>query len=286
MEIAAASGPNRLSKAMIKALPIKLVEDPRIEEADLIVLVDTNTVQQLEEWSQRVKSGRKLLVVDHHAVHPETEQLATLSVVDESASSACEIVHRLYKEAEIKPEADEAKALFLGIAFDTRHFVIATSECLKTVAELVESGVNAEETLPILSLPMEHSERVARLKAASRLKLLRIDDWLIALSHVSAFQASACRALITVGAHVAVVAGEKQNQLQVSFRATREFHEKTGVHMGCDLAKPLGEFLGGMGGGHAVSAGANGVGDVEVCLDYCERLIRDRLKYPFLGSYS
>jgi len=277
-EIAAPSGPSRLSKSMMDVLSIELADNPRIETADLIVLLDTNTIQQLDEWSERIKPDRPLVVVDHHASHPETERRATLSVTDEKSSSTCEIVYRLFKEAELKPNSDEAKALFLGIAFDTRHFIIATSDTLKVVADLVEAGVNAQEALPLLSLPMEHSERIARLKAANRTKLLTIDDWLIALSHVSAYQASACRSLIALGAHVAVVAGQKQNKIQVSFRASREFYAETGVHMGRDLAKPLGEFLGGMGGGHSVAAGANGVGDVEDCLKFCEKILEKRLK--------
>ena len=277
-EIAAASGISRLSTSMMNVLPIELVDTPRIEAADLIVLLDTNTIQQLDEWSKRIKPDRPLVVVDHHASHPETERIATLSVTDETASSTCEIVYRLFKEAELNPNPDEAKALFLGIAFDTRHFIIATSDTLKVVADLVAAGVNAQETLPILSLPMQHSERIARLKAANRVKLLTMNDWLIALSHVSAYQASACRALIALGAHVAVVAGQKHNEIQVSLRASREFYAETGVHMGRDLAKPLGEFLDGMGGGHSVSAGANGVGDVEACLKFCEKLLKNCLK--------
>jgi nanoRNase/pAp phosphatase (c-di-AMP/oligoRNAs hydrolase) len=276
-EIAAASGLSSPSKSMMNVLPIELTDKPRIETADLIVMLDTNTIQQLDKWSEKIKPDRPLVVIDHHASHPQTERMATLSVTDEAASSTCEIVYRLFKEAELIPSLDEAKALFLGIAFDTRHFIIATSETLEIVADLVKSGVNAQETLPILSLPMAHSERVARLKAANRIRLLRMKNWLIALSHVSAYQASACRAIIALGAHVAVVAGQKQDEIQVSFRATREFYAETGVHMGSDLAKPLGDFLEGMGGGHSVSAGANGVGDVEACLHFCEKLLKKRL---------
>jgi len=277
-EIAAASGPSRLSKAMITVIPIELADQPRIEEADMLVLVDTNTIQQLDEWCTRIKPDHPLVVVDHHARHPETERIAALSVADETASSTCEVVYRLFKEAKVKPSPDEAKALFLGIAFDTRHFVIADSCTFKVVAELVDAGVNAQEILPILSLPMEHSERVARLKASARVTLLTVNNWLIALSYVGAYQASAARALISLGAHVAVVAGQKDDNIQVSFRATREFYAETGIHVGTDLAKPLGDFLGGMGGGHAVSAGANGAGDVKVCLRFCGKLIRNKLK--------
>jgi nanoRNase/pAp phosphatase (c-di-AMP/oligoRNAs hydrolase) len=277
-EVAAASGPSKLSKAMISVLPIQLTDNPRIEEADLLVLLDTNTIQQLNDYGKRIKPNQPLVVIDHHASHPETEQLATILVSDENASSTCEVVFRLFKQAETTPSLDEAKALFLGLAFDTRHFIIATSETLNVVADLVNAGVNPQETLPVLSLPLEHSERVARLKASSRLKLVTINHWLIALSHVSAYQASAARGLIGLGAHVAVVAGKKGDEIQVSFRATKEFYDATEIHMGRDLATPLGEFLGGMGGGHSVSAGANGTGDVDSCLGFCAKTIKKKLK--------
>ncbi|MFC1487094.1 bifunctional oligoribonuclease/PAP phosphatase NrnA [Thermoproteota archaeon] len=276
-EIAAASGPSRLSKVVMTILPIELVAEPRIEEADLLVLLDTNTIQQLDEWSTRITTDRSLIVIDHHVSHPETEQLATLLVADETASSTCEVVYHLFKEAKLRPSLSEAKALFLGLAFDTRHFVMATSNTLKVVAELVDAGVNAQEALPVLSLSMERSERIARLKASNRLKLLKINRWLIALSRVSTYQASSARGLIVVGANVAIVAGKKDDEIQVSFRASREFFMETGLHMGRDLAKPLGEFLGGMGGGHSISAGANGTGDVNACLDYCSKLIKNKL---------
>jgi len=285
IEIAAAQGPSRLSKVLLKGLPIKLTSQPHIEEADLIVLLDTNTLQQLDDWSERVEaSDAPLVVVDHHASHPETERLATLCIVDEEASSTCEIVYQFFKEVEVRPTEVEAKALFLGIAFDTRHFVLARSTTLKVLADLVDAGVRVEEALALLSLPMDDSERIARLKACKRAKLMRVEGWLVAFSHVSAYQASAARALIGLGAHVAVVAGQKDDRLQVSLRACNEFHEKTGIHLGRDIAKPLGEYLHGMGGGHSVSAGVNGVGDVELCFKGCIRLIRKKLKGSTVSS--
>ena len=278
IEMAAAQGPSRLSKYLLRSLPAKLITQPRIEEADVLVLLDTNTIQQLDEWGERVKAtNAPLVVIDHHASHPETERLATLCITDEQSSSTCEIIYRFYKEAEVEMSEAEAKALFLGIAFDTRHFVLASSNTLKTVAELIDVGVKAEEALSLLSLPMDHSERVARLKASRRVKLMKIQEWLIALSHVSAYQASAARALIALGAHVAVVAGQKGEKIQVSLRACRDFHDKTGIHLGRDIAKPLGDYLNGMGGGHSISAGANGVGDVEATLKRCARLLKGLL---------
>lgn len=277
-EIAAAQGPSYLSKFLLNAIPIKLTNSPHIEQADVLILLDTNTIQQLDEWAQRIKtSTAPIIVIDHHASHPETEKLATLCIADENAASTCEIVYTFFKSLQLQLNKDEAKALFLGIAFDTRHFILAKSTTFKTIADLIDAGVNVEESLSLLSLPMDESERIARLKASRRIKLLKINNWIVAFSHVSAYQASAARALIMLGAHVAVVAGQRGDTLRISLRASNDFYEKSKIHLGRDIAKPLGEYLNGMGGGHSVSAGANGKGDVEASLKRCVRLLREKL---------
>ncbi|NWG11690.1 DHH family phosphoesterase [Candidatus Bathyarchaeota archaeon] len=278
VEIGAAHGISRLSRHLLTFLPITVKTQPNIEKADVVVLLDTNTIQQLDNLAEKVKDSKvPIMVIDHHAAHPETEQIAKLCITNEESSSTCEIIYNFYKETGVKPNENEAKALFLGIAFDTRHFVLANSSTLKTVAELIDAGVNAQETLSMLSLPMDFSERVARLKACRRAKVFKINDWIIAFSHVSAFQASAARAMIDLGAHVAVVAGRKNEKMEISLRCTREFYEKTEVHLGKDIAKPLGEYLHGMGGGHATAAGVNGAGEIKAGLKRCLRLLKEKL---------
>jgi len=277
-EIGSGQGISRLSKHLLENMPITVNPKPNFESADVIVLVDTNTVQQLGEIAQKVStSTAPIIVVDHHAAHPETLQKAMLYIANEEASSTCEVVYDLFKQANVKPNLDEAQALFLGIAFDSRHFVLANASTFKTIVDLCEAGINPPETLSMLTLPMELSERIARLKAFQRAKLERIGDWIIMLSNVSAYQASTARALVDLGAHAAAVAGKKQAGIEVSFRCSREFQKATGIHLGKDIAKPLGEALKGMGGGHAAAAGANGTGNVNTALKLCIQLFKDRL---------
>ena len=277
-EIVASHGISRLAKHLLNHLPIEVKTQPNMKDADAIMLLDTNTIQQLNNLAEKVKTSKApIIVIDHHAAHPETERLAKICITDENASSTCEIVYGFFKQTNTELSENEAKALFLGIAFDTRHFILANSSTLKTVAELVDSGVNVQEALSLLSLPMVFSERVARLKACKRVRFLKIGEWIVALSHVSAYQASAARALIDIGAHVAVVAGQKNENLEISLRSSREFYEKTRVHLGRDIAKPLGEYLHGMGGGHSTAAGVNGVGDVEIGLKRCLWLLKESI---------
>ena len=279
VEIGVSQGISRLSKHLLKFLPINVNTQPNVEKADVIVLLDTNTIQQVEAHAERIKESKApVVVVDHHATHPETQQLAKICITNEESSSTCEIVYNLYKEANLKLGPNEAKALFLGIAFDTRHFVLANSSTLKNIAELIDTGVNAQETLFLLSLPMDFSERVARLKGCRRARLFRVGEWIIALSHVSAYQASAARAIIELGAHVAAVAGQKGENIEISMRAHQEFNKKTDIHLGRDIAKPLGEYLKGMGGGHATAAGVNGVGDIDTGLKRCLRLLEEKIE--------
>ncbi len=278
VEIGAAHGISRLSKHLLQYLPINVNTQPDVLKAQAIVLLDTNTIQQLDSLAEKVKESKApLIVVDHHAGHPETERQAKISVTQESSSSTCEIVYDFYRQSDTKLGENEAKALFLGIAFDTRHFVLANSTTLKNIAALIDAGVNAQETLSILSLPMDFSERVARLKASRRTRLFKVGQWIIALSHVSAYQASAARAMVELGAHVVGVAGEKNGALEISLRSSTEFYKKTDVHLGRDIAKPLGEYLHGMGGGHATAAGVNGVGDIDIGLKRCLWLLKEKL---------
>lgn len=278
VEVGAAHGISRLSKHLLEHLPAEVKTEPSLEKAQAIVLLDTNTVQQLDDLADEVRNSKApLIVVDHHIVHPETKQLAKISITDEGASSTCEIVYDFYRQTGTKPGANEAKALFLGIAFDTRHFVLANSSTLKNIVGLIDAGVNAQETLSLLSLPMDFSERVARLKASRRTKLFKVGEWIIALSHVSAYEASAARAMVELGAHVAAVAGERDGNLEISLRSSIDFYKKTNVHLGKDVAKPLGEYLHGMGGGHATAAGVNGKGDIEIGLKRCLWLLKEKL---------
>ncbi len=279
VEIGAPLGISKPAKQLLSNLPITVHAKPSVESADVVVLVDMNTIEQLEQVGETLKkSVAPIIIVDHHAANSETTKICKLCVIDDQAAATCEIVYRIFKEANIKPSLDEAKALFLGIAFDTRHFALANSPTFKALCGLVDAGVDAQETLALSYSPLDSSERLARLKACKRAKILRVNGWILVFSHVSAFQASAAKSIVDLGAHMAAVAGLKNGKIEISLRCNRQFKEQTGVHLGKDIATPLGEFLNGVGGGHAMAAGVRGSGDtVEPALKQCLRLLRQKI---------
>jgi len=143
VEVAPAQGASKISRELIKAIHMEITSSPRLENADVIFLLDTSTIEQLGPWKSRVKATEKpIIVIDHHALHPETEKLAQLTIIHEETASTCEIVYQMYKEAKIQPSKKTAQALFWGIAFDTKHFLIANSTTFKTIAELSKPSRN------------------------------------------------------------------------------------------------------------------------------------------------
>ncbi|MCL2475617.1 DHH family phosphoesterase [Candidatus Bathycorpusculum sp.] len=281
VEIGCPAGINKPSKTLLDYLPITVSLKPNIESAEVIVLLDMNTIEQLDEATEAVKkSPAPKIIIDHHAPNQETLKQCSLCIIDDKASANCELIYRLYAEAQVKPNLNEAKALFVGIAFDTRHFALANSPTFGILAALVEEGIDAQQTLAQFALPIETSERIAKLKACKRAKIVQVDNWIIALSHVSAFQAPAAKALIDLGAHVSAVAGKKSGKIEISLRSVRQFNEGAGVHLGTDIAAPLGEYLQGIGGGHAMASGVSGKGEIQDALKQCLTLLKQKITKP------
>src|SRR3989337_1309558 len=77
--------------------------------------------------------------------------------------------------------------------------------------------------------------------------------------------------------HLAMVGGETKDKIRINMRATEEFHNKTGVHLGRDVAIPLGKQLGGAGGGHPTAAGLSAQGEAKNLLRMCVERVRECL---------
>jgi len=271
---------SKIAEQIAEDLGITLEEKPNIEEMTTFFIVDTGSLQQLEEIGQRVLTSQvPLVVIDHHAENSETKAASRLYIVDETASSTCEIVYDLYKEAKVKPTEQVAKALLLGIAYDTRHFSLGTPKTFRAVSELLEIDRDLANILSVLTRTMDRSEKTARLKAGQRMKIHVIKDWTIVFTEVSSYQASAGRGLLTLGADLVFVGGSRKEGLRIGMRSTDNFYRETSIHLGRDIAMPLGKALGGGGSGHSTAAGVNASGSLEEALDIAVRMITERLTH-------
>jgi nanoRNase/pAp phosphatase (c-di-AMP/oligoRNAs hydrolase) len=266
-------GESNLSKQIIENFGINIVENPSEYDYDIFVMLDTASLSQLEDWEKKVqKSNAIIIVIDHHIPHPKMMEITEYVFVNESATSTCEIIYQYYKDSNVKPSRNVARALLVGIAYDSRHFSIATPQTLKVASSLLEINGTLDSIFSLLKTERNRSEKIARLKGSQRMRIHEINGWIITTSNVSSFQASTARALVGLGADLSIVCGNYKTEIRASLRSTNEFFRETSIHLG-ELAQTLGNEFNGEGSGHPTAAGLNGIGETELFLQNSIRLL-------------
>lgn len=145
------------------------------ENPDLLVTIDSSDIGMLGELSQelaRLRQGRTLVNIDHHA---SDTGYGDINVVDPSAASTAELVTDLIDLLGIPLDSEMATALLTGIINDTHSFQNANTSprALRTAARLVAAG--ADPVLITNQLLLRRRPQAALLWAQT-LATLRIDD--------------------------------------------------------------------------------------------------------------
>ncbi|HIC99650.1 MAG TPA: DHH family phosphoesterase [Pyrodictiaceae archaeon] len=243
------------------------VEDDSPEESAAAIVVDTASLEQLGKLAEFIQNIDLLVVVDHHESNKLVEK-ACVAIHWPWAKATSEIVYMLVEKAlEIELDKTTRTLLLAGIIYDTRHFVMATSTTLRVAADLMDAGADKDKALKALQSPsMEMPERIARLKAAQRMHIFRADNYIVTITRVGAYEASVARALLDLGADIAIVLAERGTETRVIGRLKRNIAEKLGISLGT-IMEELARQLGGGGGGHQQAAGATVKADYEKTLE-------------------
>ena len=107
---------------------------------DLIIIVDTNSYNQLSSLENFIKQNKKpVLIFDHHVTN---DGLGDVQVIDTSAAAAGQIVFKFLQFADFQITPEMANALFVAIATDTGWFSFknTNSEVFTDCAKLVKMG--------------------------------------------------------------------------------------------------------------------------------------------------
>ncbi len=271
-------GVSAASKRLIEALGVDLpcVETEGVRH-DLAVIVDVSSPDQMGVFSHLVEEVPYILV-DHHSANRLVEG-AVLALYDPQAPSSSELVALTLEELGASLDAWEASLLLGGIVYDTRRFLRARHGTFRAAAYLAVQGADYQEVLSALQRRGEedYSEKVAKLKAASRSRVFTADGLLVVVTHVGAFESSAARALLELGADVAIVVSEQRGGVRVSGRAKQSATSR-GVRLGSFMER-LADAMGGTGGGHDAAAGATG----SVGLEDALRLVVENL-FRYFGE--
>jgi phosphoesterase RecJ-like protein len=255
-------GLDRVSKVVASTLGIETVEKVDLSVGKFLIL-DTSGPEQLNV----VLDLSSAMVIDHHAKNAKWEK-AKLYHCDDAKSSCSEIIYEFLKASRKNIPKNVALALMFGMLTDSGYFKFAKPSTLMTFSELMSlNNIQMDEVMSLADLETDISERISQLKGAQRLKYWKVGDHIVASSQGSAFEASVCKSLISLGADVAFVGSQRGEQFRISSRATQAV-VREGLHLGRLLGTIGSETTNG-GGGHPGAAGITGVGDVEAILNIC-----------------
>ena len=116
-----------------------VVSDETISKS-LAILLDGNDLSRAED--QRARNALDFAKIDHHIdLHNFTEGP---EVIDDKATSTCELIYKFAKENEFDIDLISASALYLGIMTDTGRFQFADDfvSMFKMASDLCSIGVD------------------------------------------------------------------------------------------------------------------------------------------------
>lgn len=269
-----------ISAAAKNILSFLDIEIPEIsaeasESFDAMIILDTSTPSLLEHIPSIPK-----IIIDHHARNSGWQDRDDVLFyhTDPGKRSCAEIIYSMFLHTG-NPISQTAKsALMAGILTDTGHLTYSTPETLTTMASLLASSdVTLEEIHNALNIRKENlSKKIAKLRAAQRLRMEEFRGVLITSSEVNAYEGDAARALLGLGSDVAMVASTRKTEYRISARCTPQLVRR-GIHLGTILEN-VGSEVNGQGGGHPGAAGLSGIGDAEAILNICREKIKSILK--------
>jgi len=275
---------NLNSKQMAEMLKIPYEINPNPKEFDALILLDLNSVEMLGSMRNGVKKFKNpILLIDHHTDSGEKLTIKELSLIDEDAISTTELLYKLFKKMKLGITPEIASCIAAGVITDSAGFLVADHSTFKIMAEVLElSGKSYSDIVSLFRIETDISEKIAQLKAARRCKIFKSFEHLIVSTDVGAFEASAATSLVRLGSDIAFAGDSTNGKILISGRANNQFVKATGFDLAKDVFIPLGEEMGGSGGGHAGAAGYNGEGeDVSPILDKCVELANKFLEKKY-----
>lgn len=136
---------------------------------ELLVAVDTGSVDRLGVLADRAGSAGTVLVIDHHV---SNTMFGTHHHVDPSAAATAVIVLRILDALGARVDLPTARCLYAGLVTDTRNFRAASPATHAMAARLLAAGVDAEEvTRPLLDThPFSWLSMLARVLETASLE--------------------------------------------------------------------------------------------------------------------
>ncbi len=111
---------------------------------DCFAILDCSNLERCGSVAQVNLAGKAILNIDHHI---SNDRFADVNWIDPEASSASEMVYKLYKHLRVTIDKDTATLLYVGMFTDTGsfHYSNTTSETHHAIADLIKLKLNVAQ---------------------------------------------------------------------------------------------------------------------------------------------
>ena len=248
-----------------------------VDDFELIVVVDTHALSQLDEIGQVIiDRGDKVIVIDHH---PTGDEIGQLQWIDSSMAAVGMMVAKIIDALHWPFDGVVATAVFTAVASDTGWFRFSNTdaEALRVAADMIDRGAKVTD----IYTQLYQSDRPERLKLLQRMlaslelyhqdelavMMLRKDDFLQSGATFDETENLINEALRLKTVLLAVLLIEQDGYVRVSLRG----------RIGVNVARIASRFG---GGGHAQAAGLTIKEDIdtakELIISACEQELDKR----------
>lgn len=158
----------------LRSLEEGAVVPPNLGEKTLI-LIDTSDFQHTRRAKDALfPFGRQVIIIDHHT---PPAQVPCPAYVDDTAAASSQIVFQIAEATGVSLDAATARALFMGIVFDTGSFIYpkTTPETFRAAQKLVALGARPKEIHSELYETIEPSKLRLLIKVQGGMRLVHQD---------------------------------------------------------------------------------------------------------------
>ena len=247
-----------------------------LEEIEVCLILDANNFDQVDLPSIDNKQilTKPIIFIDHHSIPIlSRKSLNKLSIIEEQYNSTSEIIFELFKHYDFEIPIPYVYLIVAGIITDTGFFKHANTQVFQRLESLLENNVNYQDIIGLLDHKKNLSEKIAQIKGAQRVKLYRMQDVLVGISHVSNFRAKVATSLLKLGLDVSIVYSKLKKGNFITARAKKHICLEYGLNLG----KLLEKISEGRGGGHDGAASVFIEVDLEEKLEELIKLIQEIL---------
>lgn len=138
-------------------------------EPELLVVMDTGSLQRLGPLAGRVAAAKgPVIVIDHHV---SNTRYGTVHCIDDRAEATALIALKLLDEMDVEIDEPIARCIYAGLVTDTGGFRKAGPAAHETAARLLQTGVDAYSvTRPLMDAhPFAYLGMLSRVLAKAEL---------------------------------------------------------------------------------------------------------------------